>query len=417
MLRSLTLFLVVMTALSAAGEDWPQWRGPRGDGTSTESDVPTEWNVETGQGIVWKVPVPGVGHSSPIVHGNRLFVTSCLLDSTERVLICFDVETGEKRWQRTVIRAPLEKKHKLNSFASGTPTTDGESVYATFLEPSGSSDGRASPGKIVVAAYDVDGNHKWTVRPGEFSSIHGYCSSPLLFESMVIVNGDHDGNSYVVALNRETGDTQWKSPRRHRTRSYVTPLLRNIDGQPHIVFSGSKQITSLDPRDGSTWWTVDGPTEQFVASMVYDGKKFYMTAGFPTHHVMGIRADGRGDITDTHVAWHSTVAKCYVPSPVVVGKRLFVADDRGIANCFDTVSGERIWRERLGRHYSASLVTAAGLVYFVDDDGACKIVRPANAPEIVAKNPLGERCFSSPAISEGQIFLRGEKHLFRIGKR
>ncbi len=422
-----------------SAEDWPQWRGPRGDGTSGEPEIPTRWNGTTGEGVVWKVPLPGVGHSSPIVQGTNLFITTCVLESNDRDLLCIDTKTGDVRWRRTVVRAPLEKKHKLNSYASGTPATDGDAVYVTFLEASDAPDGRvsegasgraskqpsrqaskrvskrAAPGNIVVAAYDVAGELRWKVRPGEFSSVHGFCSSPLLFESLLIINGDHDGDSYVVALDRATGKTVWKSARQHKTRSYVTPLLREINGQPHIVFSGSKQITSLNPRDGSTWWTVEGPTEQFVASMVFDGEKYYMSAGFPTHHVMGIRADGSGDVTDTHVAWHSTLAKCYVPSPVVLGDYLFVADDRGIANCFDTRTGNRVWRERLGRHYSASLVTAGGLVYFFDDDGVCKIIRPGEKVDVVAENTLGQSCYASAAISNGQIYLRGATDLFRIG--
>ncbi len=412
-----SLFFAAVLMPLAMAENWPKWRGPRGDGTSQESGVPTKWNGETGDGIVWKVPIPGVGHSSPIVYGENLFVTTCLLESEQRELLCIDTDTGNLRWQRTVVEAPLEKKHKLNSFASGTPATDGELVYVTFLESPGELEGGASTGNIVVAAYDFDGELRWKVRPGEFSSVHGFCSSPVLFESLVIINGDHDGDSYIAALDRESGKTIWKSPRRHQTRSYVTPLLREIDGQPHLVFSGSKQITSLNPRDGSTWWTVEGPTEQFVASMVFDGEKFYMSAGFPTHHVMGIRADGSGDVTDTHVAWHSTLAKCYVPSPVLSGSYLFVADDRGIANCFDTQTGDRIWRERLGRHYSASLVTAGGLVYFLDDDGICKIIRPGEKAEIIAENPLGQPCYASPAISNGQLYVRGASDLFRIGSK
>lgn len=408
------LILALLVSPGAQAENWPQWRGPRGDGTSLETDVPIHWDGNTGEGIAWKVPVPGTGHSSPIVYGNHLFVTTCLVDSQRRELLCLDAASGKLRWQRTVVAAPLEKKHKLNSFASGTPATDGDFVFVTFLESTAPVDGGATPGNIVVAAYDFDGDLQWKVRPGRFSSIHGFCSSPVLFEGLVIVNGDHDGDSYIVALDRKTGNTVWKSPRAHKTRSYVTPLIRDIDGQPHLVFSGSQQVTSLNPRDGSTWWTVDGPTEQFVASMVFDGEKFYMSAGFPTHHVLGIRADGRGDVTDTHVAWHSTVAKSYVPSPAVVDRYLFVADDRGIGNCFDTQTGERIWRERMGRHYSASLVTAGGLVYFMDDDGICKLLRPGDKMDLVAENPLGQPCYASPAISDGKIYIRGQTDLFCI---
>ena len=169
--------------------------------------------------------------------------------------------------------------------------------------------------------------------------MHGFCSSPVLYEDLVIVNGDHDGDSYVVALKRNTGETVWKVPRRHKTRSYVTPIIRKIDGRTQMVFSGSLCIVSMDPRTGKQHWRIEGPTEQYVASLVYDGKLFYMTAGFPTHHVMAIRPDGSGDVTNSHVLWHVTNARCYVPAPVVVNGYLLIADDRGTANCFDHRDG------------------------------------------------------------------------------
>jgi outer membrane protein assembly factor BamB len=333
-----------------------------------------------------------------------------------------DRRTGETRWQHTVVKSPLETKHALNSYASCTPATDGELVYVAFLETDGSeipapnvsAPRPTTTGRIVVAAYDFDGNQRWLVRPGEFISVHGFCSNPVLYEDLVIVNGDHDGDSYIVALDRSTGETVWKVPRRHKTRSYVTPLIREFGGRTQMVLSGSKCIVSLDPRDGSEHWRIEGPTEQYVASMVDDGERCYMAAGFPTHHVMAIRPGGSGDVTDTHVDWHVTNARCYVPSPIVVGDRLFVADDRGTANCFDTETGERLWQDRLGRHFSTSPVSAGGLVYFLADDGVMKIVRPADELRVVAENELGEFCYSSPAISDGRMFIRGRKHLYCI---
>ena len=173
---------------------------------------------------------------------------------------------------------------------------------------------------------------------------------------------------------------------------------------------------SLDPEDGSRHWKIDGPTEQYVASLVYDGKLFYLTAGFPTHHVMGIRPDGSGNVTDSHVAWHSMEAKAYVPSPVVVGSYLYIADDRGTANCFDTATGERLWQERLGNHFSASPITAQGLAFFLDDDGAMSVVRPGPVLDVVEVNQLGEQCRASPAVSAGRIYLRGDQHLYCIAE-
>lgn len=430
MKRAFTLigFVVAGCVLSPGhlrAENWPIWRGPRGDGTSIEKNVPTNWDGASGKGVVWKAPIEGEGHASPVIWGDRIFVVTCLKESKQRVLLCLDRESGKQLWRRIVMEAPLESKHSLNSFASSTPATDGKLVYVTFLEVDGRTVpapnvGRSrpiTPGKMLVAAYDFDGQQKWLVRPGDFISAHGYCSSPVPYKDTVIVNGDHDGKSYVVALNKQTGETVWKTERRHKTRSYVTPIIREINGRTQMVMSGSKCIVSLNPDDGSRYWNVEGPTQQFVASMVYDGEKFYMAAGFPTYHVMAVKPDGDGDVTESHVAWHVKNARCYVPSPVVVGEYLIVADDRGTANCFSTDSGERHWQERLGKHYSASLVSAGGLVYFIADDGVTKVVRPGEKLEVVAENKLGENCYTSPAISNGQIYIRGEKHLYCISAR
>jgi len=406
-------------------ENWPGWRGPRGDGTSYEKNVPTNWNGATGENIVWNVPVPGIGHSSPIVWGDHIFVVSCLEKEEQRVLLCLDRKSGKTLWQKTVVKSLLETKHNLNSFASGTPATDGKLVYVTFLEVDGSTIpaknvGRArpvTPGQMVVAAYDFDGNQKWQVKPGEFVSVHGYCSCPVLYKDLVIVNGDHDGDSYILALRKSSGETVWKVDREHKTRSYVTPIIRDVAGKTQMVISGSMCVCSYDPASGKRIWKIDGPTEQYVASPVFDGEKFYMAAGFPTHHVMGIKPDGTGNVTESHVAWHVKTAKCYVPSPVLAKDYLFVADDRGTANCFDTETGERLWQERLGNHYSASLVSAGGLSYFLADNGIMKIVRPGEKLDVIAENELGENCYASPAVSDGQIYLRGEKNLYCIGER
>lgn len=421
------VLLHILLALSTAalgGENWPGWRGPRGDGTSLDQEVPVHWDAVKGENLVWKVPLAGTGHAGPMIWDDRIFIVACNEESRERTLSCLDRATGKTLWQKGVFRGPLESKHALNSFASSTPATDGKLVYVSFLEaedrtipaPNVGTPRNITPGKMVVAAYDFDGNQKWLVKPGPFISAHGYCASPVLFENLVIVNGDQDGDSYLVSLDKETGKEAWRINRQHKIRSYVTPLIREIDGRTQMVLSGSKHILSLNPRDGSQHWVIQGPTEQYVASMVFDGKLLFMAAGYPTYHVMAIRPDGRGDVTESHVAWHETKVACYVPSPVVVNGYLVVADDRGTVNCFAADSGERQWQERLGNHFSASLVTAAGLVYLVADDGRTKVVRPGPKLEVVADNPLGEFCFSSPAIAHNRIYIRGEKHLFCIGK-
>lgn len=416
MRRSLAILLVCVFASLATAENWPGWRGPRGDGTSEEPTVPTAWNGATGENIAWKVPTPGGGHSSPIVWGDRLFVTGCVDETEERVLACYNAKTGDKLWQQTVLKAPLEKKHNLNSYASGTPVTDGKTIYVTFLDPEFSSKTERTPGEMVVAAYDFDGRQLWVAKPGRFASVHGFCSSPVLFEDLLIVNGDHDGDSYIVALKKDTGEEVWKFDRVHKTRSYCTPIIREIDGRTQMIFSGSKCVTSLDPRTGKEHWSIQGPTEQFVASLVYNGKLLFLTAGFPERHLLAIKPDGKGDVTDSHIAWRTQKGASYVPSPISVGDYFLVVSDDGIASCFASDSGERLWMERLGKHYSASLITAGGLVYFTADDGVTKLVRPGKELDVVAENPLGEFVYASPAVSNGKIYVRGEKHLYCIGR-
>ena len=414
--------LLLSGVLSAHAENWPGWRGPRGDGSSLDTEFPLEWDGPSGKNVAWKVASPGIGHASPIVWEDRLFLVACLEEEQQRILVCLDSQTGEKLWQRTVLKSPLETKHKLNSHASSTPATDGQFVYVAFQEVDGtmvqslntSKPRPITAGRIVVAAYDFAGKQRWLVSPGDFASCHGFCSSPVLCGDKVIVNGDHDGDSYIAALNKATGETVWKRPREHKTRSYCPPLIRETGGRTQMVFSGSHCVVSLDPNDGSRHWKIDGPTEQYVASMVYDGNLFYMAAGFPTFHVLGIRPDGKGNVTDTHVAWHVTNAKCYVPSPAVLDGCLFVADDRGTANCFEAATGERLWQERLGNHFSASLVTARNFVFLLADDGTMNIVRPGPELDVVRKNELGEECRASPAISSGRLYLRGMENLYCI---
>tara|TARA_B100001540_G_scaffold316486_1_gene346486 strand:- start:999 stop:2282 length:1284 start_codon:yes stop_codon:yes gene_type:complete len=420
----LPLLAACLVTITSQAENWPGWRGPRGDGSSNSTTPPLKWNAETGEGILWKTKIPGIGHASPIIWKDRAFIVTCDLDAEVRQLIALDANKGTILWKQDVIKAKLEKKHALNSFASGTPATDGELIYVTFFEagdseviaPNVGSERKIFPGKMVVAAYDYQGNQQWLVKPGEFISAHGYSSCPVLYKDLVIVNGDHDGDSYILALNKFTGKTMWKTKRSYGIRSYCTPLIREIDGRMQMVFSGSKHIISLNPDSGEVHWVVEGPTEQFVASMVYDGELFYMCAGFPTYHVMGIDPRGKGDVTESHVRWHSKEVRCYVPSPVVIGEYLIVADDRGTANCYSTKDGTRQWLDRLGNHFSASLLKANGLAYLFADDGMTKIIKPGKELEIVAENPLNEYIYASPAIANNRLYIRGEKHLYCIGK-
>jgi outer membrane protein assembly factor BamB len=398
--------LIAIASTTALAENWPGWRGPQGDGSSQETGIPTTWSPE--ENIAWRVEVPGNGHASPVVWDDRIFVATCLEDARQRILLCYDRTSGKELWRRVVLEAPLEDKHVLNSFASSTPATDGKFVYVTFLDGA----------EMAVAAYDYRGQQQWLVRPGGFSSKHGYCSCPVLFEDLVIVNGDHDGDAYLVALDNATGSIRWKTDRENKTRSYVTPIIREINGRTQLILSGSKCVASYDPHNGQRHWIIDGPTEQFVASIVYNEKLdlLFLTAGFPELHMMAVRPDGSGNVTDTHIAWRTKKGASYVPSPAAVGDYFLVVSDGGVASCFDAASGKRLWMERIGTHYSSSPVVAEGLVYFTSDEGNTTVIRPGPKLDVVAENKLGEYAYASPAVTHGQLIFRGEKHLLAIGK-
>jgi outer membrane protein assembly factor BamB len=413
--RCLPLIMAAATPLLA--EDWPGWRGPRGDGSSQEKNVPISWS--SSNNIAWKTELPGLGHASPIISGERVFTVAVIPETEGRVLLCLDRASGKILWQKIVVTSPLEKKHMLNSHASSTPVTDGRLVYTAFLDVQ----------DMVVAAYDFSGKQQWLVRPGIFKSVHGFCSSPVLHNDKVIVNGDHDGDSYIVALDRTTGKTLWKTPRANKTRSYCVPIIMQLGGRTQMILSGDKSIASYDPDTGRPHWYIKGPTEQFVASLVYNPKAdlLFMTGGFPQHHLLGLHHNGTGDLGNimhlpraelAQVAWHHTKASMvsYVPSPISEGDYFLVVSDTGHANCLLAKTGEALWQEKLGSHH-ASPISANGLVYFVADNGITTVVKPGAKFEVVARNELGEGCFASPALSRGQIFVRGNKHLFCIGAK
>ena len=404
----LTLFLCAATAHA---EDWPSWRGPRLDGTSTEKNLPLRWSDK--DNVAWKTEIPGIGHSSPIIFGDRVFVTSCIENEQKRMLYCLDRTSGKILWERNVVTSKLEHKHGLNSFASSTPTTDGKYLWVSFLEYP----------KMVVVCYDYEGKEVWRKSPGALLSTHGFCSSPVLHKDLIILNGDQDAQAYIVALDKKTGEEKWRADRPNKTRSYCTPILIESKGKPgvtQLVLSGSKCVTSYNADTGKLLWIINGPTEQYVASLVFTDEMLFLTTGFPEYHLMGIRPDGEGDVTKSQVAWHHAKLPAkeasYVPSPIAYDAHFFVVSDLGFLTCLEAATGKKLWMEKMGKHHSASPVVADGHFYFPDDDGVTWVLKAGNKFDVVAKNELGEPVRASPAISRGQIFLRGSNHLFCIGK-
>lgn len=404
----LLAFLILLSQTAApAAENWPGWRGPRGDGTATQApNLPVAFSIETD--TAWKTKIPGTGHASPIIWEDRIFLVTAEEENTNRSLLSLNRKTGEILWQKTVLKSDFEDIHRLNSRASSTPVTDGERIFVSFL------DGE----NMFIAAFDFEGNELWKSRPGIFSSKHGYCSCPVLWNGKVIINGDHDGDAYLVALDQKTGEEIWKTERPNKTRSYCTPIIREIDGRTQMILSGSLSVASYDPDTGDQHWVIDGPTEQFVASIVYheDLNLLFMTCGFPQKHMLAIRPDGSGNVTKTHVAWRDTAGASYVPSPIAIGDYFLVVADNGVASCFVAETGERHWRERLPGGHSASILAANGLAYFTSDEGIVSVLKPGPTFDVIAQSEVGENVYASPAVYGNQLFIRGEEHLFCIGK-
>jgi outer membrane protein assembly factor BamB len=399
---SFILILSIINSLSFAQvQNWPGFRGPNGDGTSIETNLPTKWDSVTN--VIWKSPVPGSGYSSPVVWKDRLFMTTAFIETLERVLLCYDCNTGKLLWQRTVLKTPLEGKHTNNGYASGTPATDGALVYVSFLEGQ----------DVIVAAYDFTGKQVWVQKPGKFISRHGYSCSPVIFEDKVIINGDsQQGESFVVALNKTDGKIIWKILHENRAHDFSTPIIRKINGKTQMIFGGNKQIASYNPNDGSKYWFVNGPSQEFCSSPVYNEKSglVLMSSSYPDKILFAIKPDGQGDVTATNILWRNTQAAYYVPSPVCTHDYLFTSATNGIVYCLDIPTGNILWSEELGFQY-ASGVYANGLVYMPNDNGVITVIKPGPKFEAVAKNSIGEKMLASPAISNGKIYLRGFSNL------
>jgi outer membrane protein assembly factor BamB len=399
------LFYVVTNFIYVTqAQNWPNWRGPNGDGTSTETNLPTKWDSITN--VIWKCRVPGTGHSSPVIWEDKLFTLTALTETQEKVLLCYNSQTGDLIWQKTVIKSALEGKHNDNSYASGTPATDGKLVYVSVL------DGE----DVVVAAYDFTGKQIWIQRPGKFSSPHGYSCSPALFEDKVIINGDSKGDAFVAALSKSDGRVIWKVLHNNPAHSFSTPIFREMAGKKQMIFCGNKEVASYNPEDGSKIWYVNGPSEDFCSSPVYNEKSglVLVSSAWPERHLLAIKPDGTGDVTNSHVVWQTTKGAYYVPSPVCTDDYLFSTMTNGNVHCIEIATGNILWTENLGKQYS-SPVLANGLVYMPNDEGVISVIKPGPKFEAIAKNPIGERMNASPAISNGRIYLRGDKHIYCIG--
>ena len=388
---------------SASADNWPQFRGAGSQGISTETKLPVKWSATSN--VRWKTALPGPGHSSPIIWGNRIFLTAFNQSKNQLLVLALDKESGKVLWERPVPAQRIEEYHSTNAPASPTPATDGKNVYVYF-------------GSSGLTCFDFAGNKVWENRFGPFPNEWGSASSPVLYGDMLLLNVDTDGEDFLLAVNKNTGKTIWKTSRSDVDRSWPSPVIWNAAGRDEIVVSGSGRVKSYDTKDGRELWTVDGLTKWVTPTPVMAHNLLYVASNGPGGNiVMAIRPGGRGNVTKTHVAWRYDKAAPYSSSPVVVGDYLYTVKNGGVMTCLNAKTGELAWQERLPAkgNYYASLIAADGKIYALDEEGKATVVAAKPAYELISSNDMGERCMASPAISGGQLFIRSDENLFCIG--
>jgi hypothetical protein len=385
-------------ALVAADGDWPWWRGPNHNGIAVPQAVPHHWDEN--KNILWKVPIPGRGHASPIVVEDRIFLTTA--DDAEETmsLLCLDRASGKNLWEKTIHAGRFMHTHKKNSHASATPAWDGRFIFVIFMVDNG----------IFVTALDKDGTIQWKKKAGPFDSKHGYGSSPVLYRSMIIINGDNQGSGFLTAMDRETGEMVWRIDRTDNS-SFCTPIVTQIDGVDQLLLSGHNEVSSYNPANGQLRWKSRGPAATTANTIGWHQGVVFASGGWPEQNLMAVRADGSGEIV-----WEKGI-KAYVPSPLVINDRLIVTQDANIVRCYDPQTGKELWVERLGRRgYSASPTAVGEIVYLPDETGNVHVFRAGDKFEAIASNKLPGDGMASPVICDSRIYLRTSSHLYCIAE-
>lgn len=431
---ALLVFLSLTTAGSAA--NWPGWRGPDGSGISNEKNLPAEWSPT--KNIKWKTPIAGRGHSSPIVWGKYVFLTTAvegdavsgakaakhLIDGKEWVhpdsvgadrkhtfkVIALDRDSGKILWEANAWEGtPYDNRHRKSSYAASTPATDGRMVYAFF-------------GTEGLYAYDYKGKLAWKAQLGNLATLGmGTATSPVLYENLVILQCDEDNGegSFIVAFDKKTGKEAWRTPRTKIQVSWSTPLLVRTAKRAELIASGTEHIISYDPATGKELWRHKGVESNAIPSPVANSEMVYLVAGFPAKIAMAIKLGGSGDLTGTpNALWKYAKGTAYVPSPILYGDYLYLTTDRGILTAIDAKTGEVKYeggRIPIPATFTASPVAFEGKILMTSEDGDTFMVKAGPKHEILGANSIGEAVYASPAIADGHIYIRGEKNLYSIG--
>jgi len=408
-------FLALGATLWAA--DWPQFRGPELQGISREDALPLRWSDT--ENVAWKVGIPGQSWSSPIVWGDRVFVTTATDNGESCRVLALDRKSGRLLWNREVFQQVPRRKEGRNSYATPTPATDGERVYACFGDGS-------------FAAVDFAGEVSWINRDYKFYGQHGLGTSPILHQGLLIMarDGSSDGEdkklgwqkpwdqSYLVALDAKTGQRRWKTGRGLSRISHGAPSLWAHDGKSEVISEAGDVVQGFDLLTGERLWSSEVVGEGKVPSTVVgDGLVFTSGGWGGKETIKAFRLGGRGDLKEQQLVWEQKKGMPKVPSMLYVPPHLFAITDGGVASCLKAATGEIVWMERVGGNFSASPVATPGRIYLVSDDGETTVIAAGPEFQVLARNPLGEKLQASPAFAHGHIFIRTEKNLICIGAR
>ena len=409
-LLRITLAVGIFLPITVTADFWPEFRGPRADGHAPNAQVPLKWGPN--ENVRWKSSIAGRGWSSPVVAEGKIFVTTAV-ESDEKIslsAICLDLGDGSAVWEEEVFSAEPHNMHAKNSQASPTPVYSEGKVFVHF-------------GHFGTACLNAEnGKPIWRQTSLAYSPVHGNGGSPLLFNDKLIFSCDGAENPFVVALNVNNGEIEWKTDRNvdvSRTFSFSTPLLIEVDQKPQVVIPGSGAVISYDPSNGEEIWRCRyGEGYSVVPRPVYDDGRVFVCSGFNRATLYAIRVDGKGDVTDSHIAWENSKAIPKESSPIVVDGIIYLNDDKGVLSAFDAETGEELFREKLPNTegYSASPVYASGHLFFHGGDGVTTVIKPGKRFQKVSENRIGEFGLSSFAVLEDGFLIRAESNLFRVGK-
>jgi outer membrane protein assembly factor BamB len=394
----LTLLLLLTSVVFAT--DWPQFRGPGGQGVSDEANVPLTWS-ET-KNVRWKTAIPGRGWSSPVIQGDRIWLTTATEEGRSLRAISVNVNTGaiEKNVEIFQLKSPKLLNMK-NSFASPTPVLEGDRVYLHF-------------GAYGTACITQSGEIVWKTKLEYDNGQHGPGGSPIIYDDLLIVSCDGLEAQFVVALEKATGKVRWKKTR-EGYQAYTTPLVVNSPSGDQVISPGAFQAIAYEPRTGKEIWRVKY-AEGFsnVPRPVYGHGLVFICTGFQEPSLLAVQPDGHGDVTKSKIVWKLDRAIPRTPSPLLVGNELYIVTDNGIATCIDAKTGEELWRARLGGNHSASPVYAGGRIYFLSEEGESVVIAPGRKLQHLATNQIDGPTLASMAVSHSSIFIRSQTHLYRL---